>query len=137
MTSETTLRRLAAAAIAVVGLIHLVQAPEYLDEQTYIGVLFIAGGVGALLVAIRLWLTQDRAAGTLGSVIAVGMFVGFILSRTVGLPGFKEEEWEPSGIASLILEAGFLGLWLASLRATVSQRVPVRRSPRTVALGRG
>jgi hypothetical protein len=119
MTSELTLRRLAAAAIAVVGVIHLVLSPEYLDEQTYIGVLFIAGGLGALFVAIRLWMIQDRAAGSLGALIAAGMFIGFVLSRTTGLPGFKEAEWELSGIVSLILEAGFIGLWLASMRAAV------------------
>jgi hypothetical protein len=41
------------------------------------------------------------------------MFAGFILSRTVGLPGFREPEWEPSRIAPLILEAAYLaGMWL-------------------------
>src|SRR4051794_24544994 len=105
MTSEKTIRRLGAAALAVVGVIHLILSPEYLDEQAYLGALFIAGGIGALLVAARLWFAPDRAAGSLGVVIAAGMFAGFILSRTVGLPGFKEAEWEPSGIASLILEA--------------------------------
>ena len=125
MTSEPILRRLAAAALAVVGVIHIVLSPEYLDEQAYVGVLFILGGIGALLVAARLWFTDDRAAGTLGALIAAGMFVGFVLSRTTGLPGFKEEEWELSGIVSLILEAGFIGLWLASLRtATAAVAAP-------------
>ena len=131
MTSETTIRRLAAAARAAVGVIHLVLSPEYLDEQAYVGVLFIAGGIGALAVAARLWFTQDRAAGALGALIAAGMFAGFILSRTVGLPGFKEEEWELSGIVSLILEAGFLTLWLSSLRRPVRDRV---RAPRARAI---
>lgn len=42
------------------------------------------------------------------------MGVGFVLSRTVGLPGFQESEWELSGLVALVLEVGFLaaaGTW--------------------------
>ena len=46
-----------------------------------------------------------------------GMGVGFVLSRTVGLPGFHEGEWELSGIVCLLLEAGFVG---AAARALAS-----------------
>jgi hypothetical protein len=34
-----------------------------------------------------------------------------VLSRTVGLPGFKEHEWELLGIVSLVVEGGFLALF--------------------------
>ena len=46
----------------------------------------------------------------LGVAISAGMAIGFLLSRTVGLPGFHESEWELSGLVSLALEAGFIGL---------------------------
>jgi hypothetical protein len=42
--------------------------------------------------------------------ISAGMAVGFVLSRTVGLPGFHESEWELSGLVSLALEGGFIAL---------------------------
>jgi hypothetical protein len=32
------------------------------------------------------------------------MALGFVLSRTVGLPGFHESEWEASGLLTLLLE---------------------------------
>ena len=97
----------------MVGLIHLALADEYLSEARYLGLLFIAGGVASLYAAVRLWLARDVVAWLLGALVAAGMFVGFILSRTVGLPGFREAEWEPSGIVSLILEAAYLtGMWL-------------------------
>jgi hypothetical protein len=127
MTREPTLRRVAAAAIAVVGVIHLVLAHEYLQEQAYVGVLFIAGGAGALLVALRLLFAPDPLVWSLGVVIAAGMFAGFILSRTTGLPGFKEPDWELSGIVSLILEAAFIAAFAATRRATAAG-VPARRS---------
>ena len=38
------------------------------------------------------------------------------LSRTTGLPGFKEPEWEALGVLSLVVEAGFLGVALHRLR---------------------
>src|SRR3954447_6736210 len=111
--SPSAARRAAAVALAVVGAIHLALADEYLSEARYLGVLFIAGGVASLYVAVRLWLARDVVAWLLGALVAAGMFVGFILSRTVGLPGFREAEWEPSGIVSLILEAAYLaGMWL-------------------------
>ena len=53
------------------------------------------------------------------------MAAGFVLSRTVGLPGFHESEWELSGLLSLLLEGGFVAAALASVssvgdRETVS-----------------
>ena len=47
MSPNTTLaRRGGAVLIAAVGVIHLVLAKEQLDAKTYVGVLFIAGGIG-------------------------------------------------------------------------------------------
>jgi hypothetical protein len=114
-----TLRRISAAALAVVGVIHLVLAPEYLDEQAYIGVLFILGGVALAVLAVRLWMRDDAPTWLVGALIMAGMGIGYVLSRTVGLPGFKEEEWELSGVICLVLEAGFV---LTALRALAPPR---------------
>jgi hypothetical protein len=37
------------------------------------------------------------------------------LSRTTGLPGFHESEWELSGVVALALEAGFVAAVVAAL----------------------
>ena len=60
---RTQIRRLAAALLAATGALHLLLAPEYLQEQAYIGALFILGGLTALVVAARLWTRDDRRAG--------------------------------------------------------------------------
>lgn len=135
-SNEQPIRRVAAIAIALVGVIHLVLAPEQIKSEAYVGVLFIAGGLAALYVAVRLWMAPDRFAWTLGTVVSAGMFVGFILSRTTGLPGFKESEWELSGIVSLILEAGFIGAFLATTRPAQPAAAPGRRNSRVRATTR-
>ena len=106
---RTQIRRLAAALLAATGALHLVLAPEYLQEKAYVGALFILGGLASVAVAARLWTRDDRQAWALGALMAAGMAGGFILSRSIGLPGFHESEWELSGILSVLLEAGFIG----------------------------
>jgi hypothetical protein len=107
MHSSTT-RKLAAAALAVVGVIHLVLSPEYLNEQAYIGALFVAGGLFLCGLAVALWRADNVPSWLLGALTMAGMGIGFVLSRTTGLPGFHESEWELSGIVALVLEAGFV-----------------------------
>jgi hypothetical protein len=115
---RTQIRRLAAALLAATGALHLILAPEYLQEKAYIGTLFIAGGLAALAVAARLWSRHDRQAWVLGALMAAGMAAGFILSRTIGLPGFHESDWEPSGLLSVLLELGFVAALAVYARAS-------------------
>jgi hypothetical protein len=108
--------KLAGAAISlilVVGLIHLIDAPEDLQEAPYQGLLFLANFFGALTAAIGIDRGQ-RWGWLLGVLVAGGAFVGYVVSRTVGLPGLPvEEEWlEPLGLLSLVVEGLFVGLCL-------------------------
>lgn len=113
---QTVTRRLAAAAIAVAGLIHLVLIPEYLEEKAYIGALFIVSVPLSAWLAAVLWRRDDKRAWVLGGLFALGMAAAFLVSRTVGLPGFDESgEWEPLGLASLVVEVGFAALALPAL----------------------
>jgi hypothetical protein len=121
MISQTT-RRLGAGALAAVGAIHLVLAPEYFGEQAYIGVLFVLGGIALLAFAARLWRSDDVPSWLLGALTMAGMGLGFVLSRTVGLPGFHESEWELSGVVALVLEVGFVGAAAKALVAGPRRR---------------
>src|SRR3954464_12658177 len=109
-----TIRKISAAALAVVGVIHLILSPEYLSEQTYIGVLFIAGGLFLCALAVALWRVDNVPSWLLGAPTMAGMGIGYVLSRTTGLPGLKETEWELSGIVCLVLEAGFVAAAVAA-----------------------
>src|SRR4051812_9551910 len=114
MTSPTT-RKLAAAALAAVGVIHLILSPEYLSEQAYIGVLFIVGGLFLCGLAVALWRADNVPSWLLGALTMAGMGIGYVLSRTTGLPGFHESEWELSGIVCLVLEAAFVAVAIPAL----------------------
>jgi uncharacterized membrane protein YfcA len=101
--------------IVVVGLIHLINSPGDLEEGSYTGLLYLANFFGAILAAIGIY--RGRSWGwSLGALVAMGAFVGYVISRTVELPGLGvEEEWlEPLGMLSLIVEALFVGLFLTA-----------------------
>ncbi len=100
--------------ILVTGLIHLIEAPDSFDDALYKGVLFIANGLAAAVAAFGI-LRGNRVWGWgLGIAVAAGSFLGYVASRTVGLPGLPPEpqNWlEPLGVASLIVEGLFIVLW--------------------------
>jgi hypothetical protein len=116
------MRHAVAAALAATGALHLILAPEYLSEQAYIGVLFVLGGITSIGLATAVWLREDARAIAAGAAVAAGMAVSFVLSRTTGLPGFHESEWEASGLLSVLLEAFVVvGAW------ELLRGVPLRR----------
>ncbi len=101
--------------IILVGLIHAIDAPEYFEKAAYIGVLFVLNVLGALVAAYGIW-RGERWGWWLGSLVAGGAFILYLISRSVGLPGFHETEWaDPAGLFSLAVEALFIvwTLWAA------------------------
>jgi len=117
------LRRWVAAALAGTGILHLALAPEYLAEEAYIGALFIAGGIASIALAAVMWVRDDARAWLGSALVALGMGMGFVLSRTVGLPGFHEAEWEASGLLSLLLEGAVVAGAVQALRGTPTARL--------------
>ncbi|MEV7023132.1 hypothetical protein [Kitasatospora sp. NPDC093558] len=123
MTSRvirTVLLGVAAVCAVANAVIHLILVPSHLEEQLYIGVLFLAGSLVMLGVAAGLVVHRRRtAAWLIGSSTSAAMIAGFLLSRTVGLPGYHEDGWElPYGPLSLIVEALFVTAFVAWLRRT-------------------
>ena len=96
--------------IGLTGLIHLIDAPEYFDMATYLGVSFVLNALGAALAAYGIY--RDRSWGwALGIAVAGGAFVAYIVSRTVGLPSLTDAAFfETLGILSLLVEGLFAGV---------------------------
>jgi di/tricarboxylate transporter len=136
---KAVFRRTAAITIGAVALLHvyvgLIELEEYFGSVRYIGALFLIGAAAGFIVAVRLWNVDDQAAWAVGALIAGGMALGFILSRTVGLPDFDERgKWELEGLISLALEGGYLALFFGW--ASGRLRAPVGRSaPATTVVG--
>jgi len=93
------------------GVIHAFETPETLGEVRYVGMLFALSVVGALLAAVGI-ARGERAGWWLGLLVAGGAIAGYLVSRTVGMPGFRENSWEqfaePMGVLSLIVEGLFV-----------------------------
>ncbi len=116
-TNTNRLQWLAIVLIVVAGLIHMYTSPGEMDEAAYLGLLFIANCVGALVAAYGM--LRGAAWGwALGLAVAAGAIVGYVISRTVGLPGMDVEAWlNPLGITSLVIE----GLFILSFALRVAQ----------------
>jgi hypothetical protein len=97
------------ALILVTGIIHFIETGEYFEKATYLGVLFVLNGVGGVVSAIGIQRNRALMGWGLGIPVAAGAFAGYIISRTVGMPGLPvDPKWfEPLGIVSLVVEGGF------------------------------
>jgi hypothetical protein len=106
-------RGVAVVGLAGVALIHLIDAPGKFTETPYIGWMYVALIVSCLTVAALLIRHGDRLAWTAALVLPALVLVGFILSRTTGLPQAHGDvgNWgEPIGIASMFVEGSLIAL---------------------------
>jgi hypothetical protein len=110
---STTLVWAGIILVLATGLIHLVEAPENYEEIAYKGILFFMAASGSLVAAIGIYRGARVWGWSLGLLVNLCVLVGYILSRTVGLPGLEvDDEWlEPLGVASMVANVLFIGLY--------------------------
>ncbi|WP_051370403.1 hypothetical protein [Streptomyces sp. 142MFCol3.1] len=116
--AEAALRGLGVCCAVANTVLHTILVPDHLEEMFYIGVLFAVGSAVMLGVAVALILMRRALIAWLtGALVSLGMIVGFVLSRTVGLPGgYYEPGWEaPYGPLSVLVEALFVLTFLVWL----------------------
>src|SRR5215210_2013539 len=121
MRVQRMLKLAAIVLIVVVGLVHLVGAPPHYRWAPYLGVGFVVNLIGALVAAAGIY--RDALWGwLLGALVAGGALVMYVVSRSVGLPGFEHAvgRWTgPLGVLSFVIEALFIAiflLWLTTRR---------------------
>ena len=113
-------RTLAVVGLAGVALIHLLDSPGTFAEQAYKGWLYVGLITGCILTAAALVRASDLRAWLAALLLPAGALAGFVVSRTVGLPGGADDigNWtEPLGLASLFVEGSLVALAAAVLRA--------------------
>jgi hypothetical protein len=107
-------RAIAVVCLAAIAVTHLTDLREKIEEAPYMAVLFcglIAASAGLGVVFARgrndalVWLTAGA--------VAVMPLIGYLLSRSVGLPQLEEHvgDWlNPAGVVSITAEAVLVAL---------------------------
>ncbi len=94
--------------MVLLGAIHLYNAPGEYQEAHSIGLLFLANCIASWVAAAGIFRGSKGWGWGLGVLISAGTCAGYILSRTIGLPGMEIERWlNPTGIISLGVEGLF------------------------------
>jgi hypothetical protein len=104
---DAVARLVAIAGLGGVALVHVLQLPDAFASVDYLGVLFVAAIVGCVVLAALLTRMSDQLVWAATGALPALVLIGYILSRTSGLPGFTEDidVWtEPLGLASLVFE---------------------------------
>jgi hypothetical protein len=129
-------------AVGIVGLvgialIHFLDGFGTLDESTFVFGLYIVLMIATLLAAGILLRTDSRRTWMLAGVAAGLTLLGFVLTRTTGLPGFPDNvgNWlEPLGLASLWVEGVVLALSAYKVVTTPAVEEGQREEPGPVRL---
>ena len=106
-------RAAAVVALGAVALIHLLDLPGKFSETPYLAWMYIGLIAGCVLVAAALVHSSDRRAWAAAALFPLGAVVGYILTRTTGLPQATGDigNWlEPLGLASLFVEGSLIAL---------------------------
>lgn len=107
-----------AVGLAAIGLIHVLDAPGTYEGARYIFWLYLALIAGCLVGAAMLLRSHSRLGWIAATTLSLCPFIGFVLSRSTGLPGDMGDigNWtEPLGMASLFVEACVCALSLYGL----------------------
>jgi hypothetical protein len=114
---DVVARLVAIGGLGAVALIHVLQLPDAFAAIDYLGILFIIAIVMAVGLASLMTRMSDEVIWAATGLLPALLLIGFVLSRTSGLPGFTDDvgDWsERLGLASFVAE----GL-LVCLSATV------------------
>jgi len=117
MKGFVLLRRIIGVILLIsIGLIHLIIVRVGFHLQAYLGVLFVIDVVAAFVGAVWIGLFDARLGWSLGLLAALGPLLGYIVTRTMALPGLHVLPWNtPNGLLSLVLEAIIVILALFAL----------------------
>ena len=135
LVAEIGTRAAVAVGLAGIALIHLLDSIGKWSETRYLFWMYVGLIIASLATAGWVLFTRSRTALLTAAAVAASALVGYVVSRTVGLPGATDDigNWtEPLGLASLFVEgavvaAGLAGLSAARTTAALNLVRPARR----------
>ena len=90
-----------------IALIHVLDLPGKWAETRYLGVGYVLVIAISLVLAEIVSTRNNRPAMYASALLSIAVLIGFVVNRTVGMPGANEDigNWtEPLGLASLFVE---------------------------------
>jgi Na+/proline symporter len=134
--NDAVARTVGIVGLGGIAMIHALQVPEAFEETVYLGLLFIGAILASLGLAAVLTRTSDQRAWTAACGLAAAIMVGYVLTRTSGLPDATLDvgNWtEPLGLASLVAEGLVVCVTAGVLasRTAVPSRTPAYQPVRT------
>ena len=108
------------------SLTHVLNLQDMLEEAPYLGILYFGPIIGGLLLAGMLVRKDSSLAWIAGGALSFMVIIGYVLTRTTGLPNASGDvgNWSlPLGLASLFVEGwtvlvAIWALWIAPRERT-------------------
>jgi hypothetical protein len=113
LARDVATRAVAVVGLAGIALIHLLDSIGKYGETRYLFWMYVALMAGSLAVAGALLHVRDRRVWLAAAAVAGSAIVGYVLSRTTGLPAATGDigNWtEPLGLASLFVEGAVVAV---------------------------
>jgi hypothetical protein len=135
LVHDIAARATVAVGLAAIGVIHLLDSIGKYSESRYLFWMYIALIVGCIVVGGLVLFTRARSAFLAAAALAASALIGFVLSRTTGLPNASDDigNWtEPLGLASMFVEGGVVAVALVAFVRTrgVEAAVPAKTESR-------
>jgi hypothetical protein len=128
--SEVIARAAAVIGLAGIGLIHLLDSISKFQETPYMGWMYVALILGCIGVAAALARAHAREAWAAAVALPASAVVGYVLTRTTGLPQAHGDvgNWsEPLGLAALFVEGLVIAVGVYALGVLRPAAALVRR----------
>jgi len=94
--------------ILISGVIHLYNAYGEFQETPYMGILFFGFFLASIVSAVGIYRGELIWGWALGGFLCLGAIVGYLVSRTVGMPIAGVEDWGPAlAYFSILIELFF------------------------------
>ncbi|MCW3014462.1 MAG: hypothetical protein JWO02_1554 [Solirubrobacterales bacterium] len=136
---DAATRGTVAVGLAGIALIHVIDGVGKWSETRYLFWLFMGLIVSSLAVAGAVLFTGTRASLLAAAGLSASALVGYVLSRTTGLPNATGDigNWgEPIGLANVVIEAAVILVAapaaLLAARGGAAVRTPAVHAARAV-----
>ena len=114
---EGATRATVAAGLGALAVIHAVDAVGKWSETRYVFWLYMGAILSAVAIGGWAILTRSRTALLAAAGLSASVLLGYVINRTVGLPGAMDDigNWtEPLGLASMVVEVTTVAVALAA-----------------------